>query len=133
MVVDTHTRERRFGGGLALARAQRNHLPCGRRGARGEGEQGDGGEGAKYWQQVLTEIKNRGVEDVLMLVCDGLKGLPDSVATVWPATIAQTCVEGNVVLAPAMSSAPRSRPTASCASTWRIWAMHARFAYWSGR
>ena len=37
---------------------------------------GDGGEGAKYWQQVLTEIKNRGVADVLMLVCDGLKGLP---------------------------------------------------------
>lgn len=39
---------------------------------------GDGGEGAKYWQQVLTEIKNRGVEDVLMLVCDGLKHLPES-------------------------------------------------------
>ncbi len=53
---------------------------------------GDGGEGAKYWLQVLTEIKNRGVEDVLMLVCDGLKGLPDSVATVWPETIVQTCV-----------------------------------------
>jgi transposase-like protein len=33
---------------------------------------GDGGEGAKYWLQVLTEIKNRGVEDVLMVVCDGL-------------------------------------------------------------
>lgn len=44
---------------------------------------GDGGEGAKYWLQVLTEIKNRGVEDVLMLVCDGLKGLPDAVNTVW--------------------------------------------------
>lgn len=53
---------------------------------------GDGGEGAKYWLQVLTEIKNRGVEDVLMLVCDGLKGLPDSVAAVWPETIVQTCV-----------------------------------------
>ncbi|SDB80400.1 Transposase, Mutator family [Raineyella antarctica] len=53
---------------------------------------GDGGEGAKYWQQVLTEIKNRGVEDVLMLVCDGLKGLPESVANVWPATIVQTCI-----------------------------------------
>ena len=46
---------------------------------------GDGGEGAKYWLQVLTEIKNSGDEDVLMLVCDGLKGLPDSMATVWPA------------------------------------------------
>lgn len=51
---------------------------------------GDGGEGAKYWQQVLTEIKNRGVEDVLMVVCDGLKHLPDAVNTVWPATIVQT-------------------------------------------
>ncbi len=36
---------------------------------------GDGGEGAKYWLQVLTELKNRGVNDVLMVVCDGLKGL----------------------------------------------------------
>lgn len=53
---------------------------------------GEGGEGAKYWQQVLTEIKNRGVEDVLMLVCDGLKGLPESVGNVWPATIVQTCI-----------------------------------------
>lgn len=53
---------------------------------------GDGGEGAKYWQQVLTEIKNRGVEDVLMLVCDGLKELPASVANVWPDTIVQTCI-----------------------------------------
>lgn len=37
---------------------------------------GDGGEGAKHWLRILTEIKNRGVNDVLMLVCDGLKGLP---------------------------------------------------------
>jgi transposase-like protein len=50
------------------------------------------GEGAKFWQQVLTEIKNRGVEDVLILVCDGLKGLPDSVTNVWPLTTVQTCV-----------------------------------------
>ncbi|MGP4115515.1 IS256 family transposase [Streptomyces sp. 4N509B] len=53
---------------------------------------GDGGEGAKHWLQILTELKNRGVQDVLMLVCDGLKGLPDAVGTVWPATIVQTCV-----------------------------------------
>ncbi len=37
---------------------------------------GDGGEGAKYWLAVLTEIKNRGVADVCIAVCDGLKGLP---------------------------------------------------------
>ncbi|WTW94950.1 IS256 family transposase [Streptomycetaceae bacterium NBC_01309] len=53
---------------------------------------GDGAEGAKFWLHVLTEIKNRGVEDVLMLVCDGLKGLPDSVEAVWPKTVVQTCV-----------------------------------------
>ena len=53
---------------------------------------GDGGEGAKHWMQVLTEIKNRGVRDVLMLVCDGLTGLPDAVNAVWPDTIVQTCV-----------------------------------------
>ncbi|MEV6841481.1 IS256 family transposase [Streptomyces sp. NPDC051133] len=53
---------------------------------------GDGGEGAKYWLQVLTEIKNRGVEDVCMVVCDGLKGLPDSISAVWPQAVTQTCV-----------------------------------------
>jgi hypothetical protein len=41
---------------------------------------------------ILTEIKNRGVSDVLMQVCDGLKGLPEAVETVWPRTIVQTCV-----------------------------------------
>ncbi|MFD7745364.1 IS256 family transposase [Streptomyces sp. NPDC059698] len=53
---------------------------------------GDGGEGAKHWMHILTEIKNRGVNDVLMLVCDGLKGLPDAVEAVWPRTVVQTCV-----------------------------------------
>jgi transposase-like protein len=55
------------------------------------GEHGDG-EGAKYWLRVLTEIKNRGTQDVLMVVCDGLKGLPDAVNTVWDKTIVQTCI-----------------------------------------
>jgi len=53
---------------------------------------GDGSEGAKFWLGVLTEIKNRGVEDVCILVCDGLKGLPDSVTTVWPLTTVQACL-----------------------------------------
>jgi transposase-like protein len=53
---------------------------------------GDGGEGAKYWLHVLTELRNRGVADVLMLVCDGLTGLPDAVTTVWPRTVVQTCI-----------------------------------------
>jgi transposase-like protein len=53
---------------------------------------GDGGEGAKYWHQVLSEIRNRGVEDVCILVCDGLRGLVESVNDVWPLAIVQTCV-----------------------------------------
>lgn len=53
---------------------------------------GDGGEGAKFWLQVLTELKNRGVEDVCMVVCDGLKGLPDAIAATWPEAITQTCI-----------------------------------------
>jgi transposase-like protein len=53
---------------------------------------GDGGEGAKFWLAVLTEIKNRGVEDVCIVVCDGLKGLPDSITTCWPLATVQACV-----------------------------------------
>jgi putative transposase len=53
---------------------------------------GDGGEGAKYWLHVLTEIKNRGCADVCMVVSDGLKGLPDAVGAVWSQAIVQTCV-----------------------------------------
>jgi putative transposase len=53
---------------------------------------GAGGEGAKFWAHVLTEIKNRGTKDVCILVCDGLTGLPDAVAAVWPQTIVQACV-----------------------------------------
>jgi putative transposase len=52
---------------------------------------GDGGEGAKYWAHVLTEIKNRGTKHVCIPVCDGLTGLPDAVNTVWPQTIVQAC------------------------------------------
>ncbi|WP_309616391.1 IS256 family transposase [Salinibacterium sp.] len=53
---------------------------------------GTGGEGAKFWMSVLTDIRNRGVRDVFFLVCDGLKGLPDVVANVWPLTTVQTCI-----------------------------------------
>ena len=53
---------------------------------------GTGGEGAKYWLQVLTEIKNRGVDDACIVVCDGLKGLPESIAATWPLALVQTCV-----------------------------------------
>ncbi|GEP28808.1 hypothetical protein CLE01_34060 [Cryobacterium levicorallinum] len=53
---------------------------------------GTGGEGAKFWMSVLTDIKNRGVTDTFFLICDGLKGLPDVVGNVWPLTSVQTCI-----------------------------------------
>src|SRR5919202_212343 len=53
---------------------------------------GDGGEGAKWWLRVLTEIRNRGAGDVCMVVCDGLKGLPDAIGGVWPQAVVQSCV-----------------------------------------
>ena len=53
--------------------------------------QGDG-ESAKFWFACLTELKNRGVKDVFFMVCDGLKGLPDSIGSVFPAAKIQTCL-----------------------------------------
>jgi transposase-like protein len=53
---------------------------------------GTGGEGAKFWMSVLTDLKNRGIRDVFFLVCDGLKGLPEVVGNVWPQAIVQTCI-----------------------------------------
>jgi putative transposase len=52
---------------------------------------GDGGEGAKFWLAVLTELRNRGVGDVIFVCCDGLKGLPDAIEATWPAASVQTC------------------------------------------
>jgi putative transposase len=52
---------------------------------------GDGGEGAKFWLAVLTELRNRGLGDVIFACCDGLKGLPDAIEATWPAASVQTC------------------------------------------
>ena len=49
-------------------------------------------EGAKFWLQVLTEMKNRGVQDIHIACVDGLKGFPEAIATVFPKTIVQLCV-----------------------------------------
>jgi putative transposase len=53
---------------------------------------GTGGEGAKFWMAVLTDLRNRGVKDTFFVVCDGLKGLPEVVSNVWPQAIVQTCI-----------------------------------------
>jgi len=49
-------------------------------------------EGAKFWLSVITDLKNRGVEDILIACIDGLKGFPEAIATVFPLTQIQTCV-----------------------------------------
>ena len=51
-----------------------------------------GGEGSKQWATMLTELKNRGLADALIVCCDGLKGLPDAIRTTWPDATVQTCV-----------------------------------------
>ena len=49
-------------------------------------------EGARFWLQVMTELRNRGIKDVLIVACDGLPGLPEAIASVWPQAVVQTCV-----------------------------------------
>jgi transposase-like protein len=52
----------------------------------------EGTEGAKFWMKVFNDLKTRGVEDILIAVTDGLKGMPEALATVFPATTLQTCI-----------------------------------------
>ena len=49
-------------------------------------------EGARFWLGVLTELRNRGVRDVLIVCCDGLSGLPEVIGQIWPNALVQTCV-----------------------------------------
>ena len=49
-------------------------------------------EGAKFWLRVMNELKNRGVEDILLAVVDGLKGFPDAIRATFPEALVQTCI-----------------------------------------
>jgi putative transposase len=49
-------------------------------------------EGAKFWMQVLTDLKTRGVRDILICCVDGLKGFPETIEAVYPQTVVQTCI-----------------------------------------
>ncbi len=51
-----------------------------------------GGEGAKFWAGILTELRNRGIQDTFIVCCDGLKGLPDAIRATWPQAEVQLCV-----------------------------------------
>lgn len=52
---------------------------------------GDGGEGAKFWLSVCGELANRGLDDVLIVCCDGLSGFPEAIEATWPLATVQTC------------------------------------------
>ena len=49
-------------------------------------------EGAKFWLRVMNELKNRGIEDILIAIVDGLKGFPEAITAVFPQTQVQTCI-----------------------------------------
>jgi len=49
-------------------------------------------EGAKFWMKVVNDLKSRGVEDILIAVVDGLKGFPEAIGAIFPATTIQTCI-----------------------------------------
>jgi transposase-like protein len=49
-------------------------------------------EGAKFWLSVMNNLRNRGVEDILIAVVDGLKGFPDAINAAFPETTVQTCI-----------------------------------------
>jgi putative transposase len=51
-----------------------------------------GSEGARFWLSVLTDLKNRGVEDIFFVCCDGLTGLPDAIEAAFPKAVVQTCI-----------------------------------------
>ena len=50
------------------------------------------GEGASFWAHVCADLANRGVQDVLIVCCDGLTGLPEAVEATWPDSMVPTCV-----------------------------------------
>jgi putative transposase len=49
-------------------------------------------EGAKFWLKIMTELKNRGIADMLLVCCDGLKGFPEAVEAAFPRSTVQTCI-----------------------------------------
>ena len=49
-------------------------------------------EGAKFWMQILSELKQRGIADILVCCVDGLKGFPDAIEAIYPTTTVQTCI-----------------------------------------
>jgi putative transposase len=74
-------------------------------------------EGAKFWMQVLNELKQRGVRDILICCVDGLKGFPEASEAIYPQTVVQTCIvhliRHSLKYVPRRERASRSRATRS--------------------
>jgi transposase, mutator family len=49
-------------------------------------------EGVAFWASVCADLANRGIQDVFIVCCDGLKGLPEAVEATWPNSMVQTCI-----------------------------------------
>ncbi|MFE2537855.1 transposase [Streptomyces sp. NPDC059371] len=82
---------------------------------------GSEGEGATTWTAVLSELRNRGIEDVCIVVCDGLKGLPDAITATWPKATVQTCVIHLTRASLRLSSArdhPKLMPVLKATPSW---------------
>ena len=65
-------------------------------------------EGAKFWMQVLTELRDRGANDILICCVDGLEGFPEAIEAIFPATTVQTCIVHYADL-PVMPTSDESR------------------------
>lgn len=78
-----------------LVRSKAIHIALGVRANGGKEVLGmwvEQNEGAKFWLRVMNEIRNRGTEDIMLAVVDGLKGFPDAITAVFPDAVVQTCI-----------------------------------------
>ena len=70
-------------------------------------------EGAKFWLKVMTELKNRGTQDILVAVVDGLKGFPEAIESVFPETRVQTCIVHLIRYSLSLASWKERKPLAA--------------------
>jgi hypothetical protein len=78
-------------------------------------------EGAKFWLQVLTELKNRGIEDIFIACVDGLKGFPQAIETVFPKTTVQLCIVHSVCTSAASVSDVHMLPDLLHGAEKKVW------------
>ncbi|WP_252512155.1 TonB-dependent receptor domain-containing protein, partial [Acinetobacter nosocomialis] len=80
--------------------------------------------GAKFWLSVMTELKNRGVQDILVACVDGLKGFPDAIASVYPHTVGQGAIRYHFL--------PNASVYANIGSAFRAPTLNELYSQWGG-